>query len=126
MGNCLGRSSSGKSNNFSGQGRTLGDAPAPAPAPASASSAKVPAVANSPGRKLGSTGGDAAVDGNDPKTAAARAAEERMKASQKGGKLGKQLNAQKSKTQAQTLAQASKDNTAARDADAINETRIYE
>ncbi|GAM86159.1 hypothetical protein ANO11243_041700 [Dothideomycetidae sp. 11243] len=78
MGNCFGKSSSSK-DNFTGQGRMLGNTPTPAAAPAAApaptTTAKVPAVANSPGRRLGAA--ETTTDGNDPKTAAARAAEVR-------------------------------------------------
>jgi len=51
--------------------------------------------------------------------------QERAKAAQGKGKLGKQLDAQKSKTQAGTLAQNARDNVAARDADAAAETRDW-
>jgi len=119
MGNCFGKSSATSSNDaFNQPGRTLGSAPTP-----QQTSAKVPAaVSNSPGRTLGQS---TASSQDDPKTAAARAAEERAKASQGKGKLGKQLDAQKARTQADTLAQTSKDNRAARDADAAADARAY-
>lgn len=70
MGNCFGKTKD--SDNFKGQGRTLGG-PTPANAPAAASTAaKVPAGASSgQGRTLGGPQGDV----NDPKSAAFRAAE---------------------------------------------------
>lgn len=51
--------------------------------------------------------------------------QERAKASQGKGKLGRQLDAQKSQTQAGALAQTSRDNRAARDADAAADARNY-
>ncbi|KAF2221215.1 hypothetical protein BDZ85DRAFT_25585 [Elsinoe ampelina] len=114
MGNCFGKSNS----NFKGEGRTVGG-PTPANAPAASSSAKVPATA-SPGRTLGGGSG-----GDDPKSAAARAAEARKQSAQGQGKLGKQLDAQKKLTNADTLAQVSKENRAARDMDAGHESRAH-
>ena len=51
--------------------------------------------------------------------------QERAKASQGKGKLGKQLDAQRSQTQSDTLKQNARDNIAARDADAGAQTRQY-
>ena len=53
--------------------------------------------------------------------------QERAKAAQGGakGKLGKQLDAQRSQTQAGTLAANARDNVAAREADAAAQTRSY-
>lgn len=53
--------------------------------------------------------------------------QERAKASQGGakGKLGKQLDAQRSQTQSDTLKQNARDNVAARDADAGAQARQY-
>ncbi|PNS16202.1 hypothetical protein CAC42_1965 [Sphaceloma murrayae] len=126
MGNCFGKSKEAASGNFKGQGRTLGG-PAPANAPAAPTSAKVPAAATSSpnqGRTLGSPPG-ADGDVNDPKSAAYRAAEARKLSAQGKGKLGKQLDAQKKMTQADTLAQASLENRAARDMDAGHESRAH-
>ncbi|KAF4547845.1 Hypothetical protein D9617_35g089960 [Elsinoe fawcettii] len=95
MGNCFGKT---KSSNFAGEGRTLGGS-APVNAPVASSSAKVPAGASG-GRTLGGGSGD-----DDPKSAAARAAEARKQSAQGTGKLGKQLDAQKKMTNADTLAQ---------------------
>ncbi|GAB7338899.1 hypothetical protein MBLNU457_5581t1 [Dothideomycetes sp. NU457] len=115
MGNCFGKSSSSSGDQFSGPGRAVGSAPTTV----KSSSA---AISPSQGRTLGS-GPDTSAD--DPRGAAARAAEERAKAKQGKGKLGKQLDAQKSKTQSAHLAQASMDNRAAREADAQGEIRAY-
>ena len=53
--------------------------------------------------------------------------QERAKASQGGkGKLGKQLDAQKSQTQSDTLAQSARDNVAQRDADASAQARNWD
>jgi len=52
--------------------------------------------------------------------------QERAKASSQGrGKLGKQLDAERGRSQADTLAQNARDNVAARDADAATEARNY-
>ena len=51
--------------------------------------------------------------------------QERVKASQGKGKLGKQLDAQRSQTQASTLAATARDNVAAREADALAQARNY-
>ncbi|TKX20006.1 hypothetical protein C1H76_7890 [Elsinoe australis] len=120
MGNCFGKTKD--SDNFKGQGRTLGG-PTPANAPAAASTAaKVPAGASSgQGRTLGGPQGDV----NDPKSAAFRAAEERKLSAQGKGKLGKQLDAQKKMTNNETLAQVSKENRAARDMDNNHESRAH-
>lgn len=53
--------------------------------------------------------------------------QERAKTSQQGkGKLGKQLDAQRSQTQADTLAQNARDNVAQRDADTAAQTRNWD
>jgi hypothetical protein len=51
--------------------------------------------------------------------------QERAKASQGKGKLGKQLDAQRSQTQSDTLKQNARDNVAARDADSGAQARQY-
>ncbi|USW48072.1 hypothetical protein Slin15195_G013910 [Septoria linicola] len=119
MGNCFGKTSS--SANFQGEGRTTGAVPANAPAQTSNARAAAPPKITGPGRTLGASSGDPQTPGS----AAARAAEERAKAAQGKGKLGKQLDAQKSQTQKDTLAQTARDNVAARDADAAAQTRAY-
>ena len=71
MGNCFGRSSSSKDDHFSTPGRTLGDAPAAQ----QQSSATIPAqIDRTKGRTLGSGPGGRT---DEPKAAAARAAEVR-------------------------------------------------
>ncbi|KAF2765069.1 hypothetical protein EJ03DRAFT_355236 [Teratosphaeria nubilosa] len=111
MGNCCGKPHSG---NFHGEGRTLRAPPATAPAQPPRGSAAAP-----PNTGAGRTVGGAPSDASDPKAAAARAAEERAKATPgPKGKLGKQLDAQRTQTQADTLARNARDNVAQRDADA--------
>lgn len=51
--------------------------------------------------------------------------QERLKAAQGKGKLGKQLDAQKSQTQKDTLASTARENVAAREADAAAQARAY-
>ncbi|KAF2214684.1 hypothetical protein CERZMDRAFT_82623 [Cercospora zeae-maydis SCOH1-5] len=119
MGNCCGKP--GSSSNFQGEGRTIGAVPVNAPAPSSNARAVAPPKITGPGRTLGTAAGEQ----QPPGSAAARAAEERAKAAQGKGKLGKQLDAQKSQTQKDTLAQTARDNVAARDADAAAQARAY-
>ncbi|KAI8941351.1 hypothetical protein NX059_002576 [Plenodomus lindquistii] len=119
MGNLCGKES--KSDNFDGQGRTLGSAPAPATkasVPSNVAQSKQPKVGGPP-RTLG--------EGNsrdDPKAAAAAAAEARAN-KPTSGDLQKKLDAQKRQTHNQTLQQVANENRLARDADAVNETRAY-
>ncbi|KAK5160158.1 hypothetical protein LTS14_002265 [Recurvomyces mirabilis] len=150
MGNCCGS----EDKNFSGEGRTLGAQPASAPARTGNASAAAPPKIGGVGRTL--AGKDSSPSsGQDPKAAAARAAEvrslsstnikektagrssverrhgsggrmERAKANTQGrGKLGKQLDAQRSQSQANALAQTARDNVASRDADAAAQARNY-
>ncbi|KAH8731048.1 hypothetical protein GQ44DRAFT_822639 [Phaeosphaeriaceae sp. PMI808] len=118
MGNLCGKQSKG---NFEGQGRTLGSAPAPA------SKASVPSnVASAPKRTVGGpprTLGDNNA-ANDPKAAAAAAAEARSNKTSSGD-LQKKLDAQKRQTNNQTLQQAANENRLAREVDQANETRNY-
>ncbi|KAL2029380.1 hypothetical protein VTO58DRAFT_108572 [Aureobasidium pullulans] len=128
MGNCFGKP---KSDNFSGSGQTLANAnstPAPKPViaapnkPISASYAPTPAQ----GRVVG--GSSPAPSSNDPRVAAAMAAEERLKSSQsksQKGKLGKQLDAQKSQSHNKVLDETSRETRLARDADANVEVRTW-
>ncbi|KAI9656786.1 MAG: hypothetical protein M1821_003425 [Bathelium mastoideum] len=122
MGNCFGKqSSSADDDNFAGAGRTIGAAPQPQGPDANARGT-IPARI-SQGRTLG--GGDA-VDEEDPRTAAARAAEERASKAQGKGALGKKLDAQRQQTRTNTLEQASRENRLARDADAAAQTRNWD
>ncbi|KAL1585260.1 hypothetical protein WHR41_05871 [Cladosporium halotolerans] len=120
MGNCCGKPSD---KNFSGEGRTVGSTPAARPKQTGTSNKT---SAPSGGRTLGSS--SQAPNESSPREAAAKAAEERAKASQGGaakGKLGKQLDAQRSQTQSDTLKQNARDNVAARDADAGAQARQW-
>ncbi|KAK4634030.1 hypothetical protein CLAFUW4_00565 [Fulvia fulva] len=122
MGNCCGKGASDE--NFQGEGRTLGAQPTTATAPAKSASAAAPHKISSQGRTLGNS--TSTPNGAEaPGAAAARAAEERVQASRGKGKLGKQLDAQRSQTQATTLAATARDNVAAREADALAQTRNY-
>ncbi|KAM0702955.1 hypothetical protein Q7P35_010387 [Cladosporium inversicolor] len=118
MGNCFGKPSD---KNFSGEGRAVGSTAAAAPAQKKSTANK--ASAPTGGRTLGSSS-QALIDSS-PRDAAAKAAEERAKASQGKGKLGKQLDAQRSQTQSTTLKQSARDNIAARDADSGAQARQY-
>ncbi|EME49812.1 hypothetical protein DOTSEDRAFT_68564 [Dothistroma septosporum NZE10] len=122
MGNCCGKGATDE--NFQGEGRTLGSQPTTATTPAKSIRAAAPPKISSQGRTLGNN--NSTPNGSEaPGTAAARAAEERVKASQAKGKLGKQLDARRSQTQATTLAATARDNVAAREADALAQTRHY-
>ncbi|KAK8192971.1 hypothetical protein HDK77DRAFT_490075 [Phyllosticta capitalensis] len=122
MGNCCGK----ESDNFTGPGRTLGSS---APPTARSDATTLPparphnygatqsrATAQGPGRTLG-TGG--ATDGNDPRSAAAQAAEARAAAN----------NAKVPKAQRQTnraaLEEASYTERRQRDADAMADARAW-
>ncbi|KAI9710937.1 MAG: hypothetical protein M1820_002374 [Bogoriella megaspora] len=154
MGNCFGKPSSSA---FSSPGRTLGDSTS-APASDPNARATIPArntqsQSQSVGRTLG-TGGDGAQD--DPRTAAARAAEvgddsssddgemkrrkrirrrggngrlvmsERANKNQGKGALGKKLDAQRQQTRTDTLEEVSRENRRVRDADAQAQTRNWD
>ncbi|KAF7193020.1 hypothetical protein HII31_05665 [Pseudocercospora fuligena] len=124
MGNCFGKQSSDA--NFSGEGRTLGAAPANDSTSANkARTAAAPKISSPEGGRTLGKNPQAPNESDSPGAAAARAAEERLKASQGKGKLGKQLDAQKAQTQTNTLAQTARDNVAARDADAAVQARNY-
>ncbi|KAF2120791.1 hypothetical protein BDV96DRAFT_595202 [Lophiotrema nucula] len=137
MGNLCGKESK---DNFTGPGRVLGSAPPPsnnakASVPARVANNEGPAKSKpapkvgGPGRTTGS-----GPSGEDPKAAAAAAAEivgltglsKQARASRTAtGDLGKKLEAQKKQTQSQTLQQAAYENRAAREADAVREARDY-
>ncbi|XPS74824.1 hypothetical protein M3J09_006938 [Ascochyta lentis] len=113
MGNLCGKQSK---DGFDGPGRTLGSAPAPA------TKASVPTTANAgssakrtvggPPRKLGESNVD-----EDPRSAAAAAAEARANKTSTGD-LQKKLDAQKKLSQSDQLKNISKDNRRQRQADA--------
>ncbi|KAF2264468.1 hypothetical protein CC78DRAFT_580249 [Lojkania enalia] len=130
MGNLCGKQSA---DNFAGPGRTLGSAPPPS----SNAKAAVPArVANNTGissptpkskPKVGGPGrttGGGAAD-NDPRSAAAAAAEARAQKTAGTGDLGKKLEAQKKQTRNQTLQEAARESRQQREADAATEARNY-
>ncbi|KAK5116025.1 hypothetical protein LTR62_000481 [Meristemomyces frigidus] len=119
MGNCCGGESP---KGFEGEGRTLGAQPATAPSQTGNARASAPPKISGPGRTLGKESDGA----SDAGAAAARAAEERRKASTQGkGKLGRQLDAERGQNQNSTLAQTARENVAARDADAATQVRNY-
>ncbi|KAF1831487.1 hypothetical protein BDW02DRAFT_571946 [Decorospora gaudefroyi] len=118
MGNLCGKQSK---DNFEGQGRTLGSAPAPATRasiPSNVATPTKPKVGGPP-RTLGESN-----KGDDPKAAAAAAAEARANKTSTGD-LQKKLDAQKRQTNNQTLQQASNENRLAREVDQATETRNY-
>ncbi|TIA50044.1 hypothetical protein D6C79_03266 [Aureobasidium pullulans] len=128
MGNCFGKP---KSDNFSGSGQTLANANStPAPKPVIAAPNKTVSASYAPtpaqGRVVG--GSSPAPSSNDPRVAAAMAAEERLRSSQsksQKGKLGKQLDAQKSQSHNKVLDETSRETRLARDADANVEVRTW-
>ncbi|KAI4604762.1 uncharacterized protein J4E88_003248 [Alternaria novae-zelandiae] len=117
MGNLCGKQSK---DNFEGQGRTLGSAPAPA-TKASVPNNVAPAKpkVGGPARTLGDSNRE-----DDPKAAAAAAAEARANKATSGD-LQKKLDAQKRQTNNQTLQQAANESRLAREADQATETRNY-
>ncbi|KAF1943239.1 hypothetical protein EJ02DRAFT_443487 [Clathrospora elynae] len=117
MGNLCGKQSK---DNFEGEGRTVGSAPAPT------TKASIPSNVATPKPKMGGpprTLGEG-NRGDDPKAAAAAAAEARANRTSPGD-LQKRLDAQKRQTNNQTLLQAANDNRLAREADQATETRNY-
>ncbi|KAK5003715.1 hypothetical protein BJ546DRAFT_1061976 [Cryomyces antarcticus] len=123
MGNLCGKQSSSE-DAFSQPGRTLGSAPA---RPVNASASVPPRIhSQSQGRTLGgSNSGPGVSADDDPRTAAARAAEDRARRAQGKGKLGRALDARRAQTQAATLEASSRATRGARDADAAAEARAY-
>ncbi|KZF26399.1 hypothetical protein L228DRAFT_279606 [Xylona heveae TC161] len=118
MGNCCGKESK-SSDPFEQPGRTLGSAPPPS----ANQRASVPARANVPGRTLGG-----ANPNQDPREAAAKAAQDRAAATNKPktGKLGQQLDEQRRQTRATTLKAESEENRRARDADTAAQAQRWE
>ncbi|PUU79069.1 hypothetical protein B9Z19DRAFT_1101034 [Tuber borchii] len=108
MGNLCGKESGSSLPN----GRVLGSGAQPAGAGRIPLTNKSPKIASGPGRTLGGEGsgeggstetGAAAGEQLDPRTAAALAAEERLKRNAGTGKLGSELDKQKRKTQNQHI-----------------------
>ncbi|CAF9922864.1 hypothetical protein IMSHALPRED_005774 [Imshaugia aleurites] len=116
MGNLCGKPSK-ENDPFSQPGRTVGSAPPPQ----SNSRASVPKI-DSQGQKLGSSSGRAT---NDARSAAARAAEERAKANQPKGKLGRDLAKERAQTRTGTLENISQDERKRREADKTSQTINY-
>ncbi|GAB1311280.1 hypothetical protein MFIFM68171_01490 [Madurella fahalii] len=118
----MGNLCSTESEPFSQPGRRLGStptAPASASVPASASASRKPPRVGGPPRTLGGGSGGgpgASQDPNDARRKAAEAAEARQKRNQ-GGKLKAQLDAQRGKTDAAILKQASEEESRRRDMD---------
>ncbi|ORY13701.1 hypothetical protein BCR34DRAFT_561547 [Clohesyomyces aquaticus] len=127
MGNLCGKQS--KDDNFAGPGRTLGAAPPPS----TNAKASVPArVANPEGGASakpkvtgpGRTVGGGSQIGEDARAAAAAAAERRNNKTAEGD-LAKKLEAQKKKTQNQTLQEAAQENRLHREVDAKKPVQDY-
>ncbi|CAA9958657.1 hypothetical protein CFE70_002174 [Pyrenophora teres f. teres 0-1] len=116
MGNLCGKQSK---DNFEGQGRTLGSAPEPATRASIPSNVTAKPKVGGPPRTLGDSN-----RADDPKAAAAAAAEARAN-KPTSGDLQKRLDAQKRQTNNQTLQQAADENRRAREADQATETRNY-
>ncbi|KAF4306889.1 hypothetical protein SLS57_011423 [Botryosphaeria dothidea] len=113
MGNLCGKESKG--DNFAGPGRTLGAAPPPS----DNARASIPATKKSPlqgnGRTLGGPGGS----DNDPRSAAAKAAEERAASNQAKTTKNQKL------TNRAALEEASYAERRARDADEMANARAW-
>lgn len=116
MGNLCGKPSK-ENDPFSQPGRTVGSIPPPQPNPR----ASVPKI-SSQGQKLG---GSASGEGSDARSAAARAAEERAKANQPKGKLGRDLAKGRAQTRTGTLENVSHDERRRRDADQTSQAINY-
>ncbi|KAL2400074.1 hypothetical protein ABEF93_005062 [Exophiala dermatitidis] len=122
MGNLCSRSAN-EPDHFSTPGRTVGSS---RPAQNQPSSAPVPqkVTTSTPGRTLG--GAERPTGPDDPRSAAARAAEERAaKANKTSGKLSAQLSSQKKQTQNQLLNSGSQTERRTRDADQTAEARNW-
>ncbi|KAL1958548.1 hypothetical protein VTO42DRAFT_4145 [Malbranchea cinnamomea] len=118
-----------KPDPFSQPGRVLGsnaDTPKTSRAPVPRNVQLSGKSTTQGGRTLGGTSAGGA---SDPRSAAARAAEERAAKQAKSankGKLSSQLAAQKAKTRNEVLDEASRQERAARNADAAAEARRWE
>ncbi|PGH20796.1 hypothetical protein AJ80_03423 [Polytolypa hystricis UAMH7299] len=127
MGTCCSKSSN-STDAFSQPGRVLGSAPSPEANPR----ASVPPKIDSSRRTTGNgrtLGGAKPSGGNDPKSAAAMAAEERaarQAAAAAKGKLTSRLAAMKAQTRNEVLNEASRTERATRDVDAAEEVRRWD
>jgi len=115
MGNLCGKQSK---DPFAGQGRTLGSAQPPP----QRTTAPVP---TQPRESQGRTVGGTERSSDDPRAAAARAAEVRAQKNSSSGQLGKKLDEQKKMTLGQARKQQSDDDRRVRDADAAAQARAY-
>ncbi|OCK76276.1 hypothetical protein K432DRAFT_446140 [Lepidopterella palustris CBS 459.81] len=125
MGNLCGKQSN---DPFAGPGRTLASAPPPAQNARSSVPRKMSSTQPQQQRRNNNAGravGGPERSSDDPRAAAARAAEARATKTSGTGQIGKKLDEQKRQTRKSTLEQASWENRAARDADAVAETRNY-
>ncbi|KAF2495975.1 hypothetical protein BU16DRAFT_617494 [Lophium mytilinum] len=129
MGNaCSGLCGGKDADNFATPGRTLSSAPAAAPTSAklpSSKPAQKPPQRASAGGGGQTVGGTAARAADDPRAAAARAAEARLEQSKGKGKLGGELDKQKKQTMNATRVQEAKDNLARRDTERNAEIQKY-
>ncbi|KAF2189808.1 hypothetical protein K469DRAFT_659000 [Zopfia rhizophila CBS 207.26] len=126
MGNLCGKESK---DNFQGPGRVLGSAPPPSNNAKASVPARIPNTDSASSSKVKAQGPERTVGGrsesNDPRSAAAAAAEARAQKTSGTGDLAKKLDAQKKQTRNQTLQEAAWENRAAREADAVTEARNY-
>lgn len=118
MGNLCGKQSK---DPFAGQGRTLGSAQPPPQRTTTPVPTRPTPQRESQGRTVGGT----ERSSDDPRAAAARAAEVRAQKNSGSGHLGKKLDEQRKKTLGQVRKEQSKDTWRARDADAAAEARNY-
>lgn len=118
MGNLCGKQSK---DPFAGPGRTLGSAQPPP----QRTTAPVPTQPKQQRENRGRTVGGTESSSDDPRAAAARAAEVRAKKSPGTGQLERKLDEQKKMTMAQVREQVARENQLARDADAAAEARTY-
>lgn len=115
MGNLCGKQSK---DPFAGQGRTLGSAQPPP----QRTTAPVP---TQPRESQGRTVGGTERSSDDPRAAAARAAEVRAQKNSNPGQLGKKLDEQRKMTLEQVRREVSRGTQRARDVDAAAQARAY-
>ncbi|KAF2813191.1 uncharacterized protein BDZ99DRAFT_460481 [Mytilinidion resinicola] len=125
MGNtCSGLCGGGDKDHFSTPGRTLSSAPAAKPASAKLPSQKQAQRASTTGGGQ-TVGGTAARSADDPRAAAARAAEARLQQAKGKGKLGGELDKQKKQTMNATRVQEARDNLARKETERNAEIQKY-
>ncbi|OCK97811.1 uncharacterized protein K441DRAFT_371595 [Cenococcum geophilum 1.58] len=118
MGNLCGKQSK---DPFAGQGRTLGSAQPPP----QRTTAPVPTRPTPQRESQGRTVGGTERSSDDPRAAAARAAEVRAKKSSGTGQLAKNLENQKKQTREDIRKKESAENRLVREADAAAQARNY-